>query len=348
MNAAYLMKLAWKLWNGSHEFWVKVLKGKYERRRNELDFKAKGSHSSTWKSICSIFHWVQKGVIQKVGDGTKAKFWEDCWLDNEGPLLTHVVHTIDSEMLSRTVASYIDENSCWKWSKIQAHVPNRICLKLAATIRPVLADKQNKRCQKFEERGKFSLKSAYQLVFGTFNKEPTRIWPRIWKLKILNRVKSFAWLVVKGKLLTNHARQRRAMAASTTCPRCGVNDETNDHVFRQCSGVKRLWYRLVAPRWWNIFFLLPFQQWIIWNMGSSGITQNIPEWREIFWVTLRNLWQWRNGLVFNGQIDFPGNAIEQIRQLVYEYKQEVVIKNMLQSAKKKEKLINWCCHRWVG
>ena len=42
-------------------------------------------------------------------------------------------------------------------------------------------------------------------------------------------------------------------------------------------------------------------------------------------------------------IDFPGNAVEQIRQLVYEYKQEVVIKNMLESAKKEEKLINWCC-----
>ena len=117
INASYLMKLAWKLWNESHEFWIKVLKGKYIGRRNERDFKAKGSHSSTWKSICLIFHWVQKGVIQKVGDGTKAKFWEDCWLDNEVLFLTHAVHTIDSKMLSRTVASYIDENGCGNGQK---------------------------------------------------------------------------------------------------------------------------------------------------------------------------------------------------------------------------------------
>ena len=131
------------------------------------------------------------------------------------------------------------------------------------------------------------------------------------------------------------------MSSSSTCPRCGLFDETVDHVFRHCSKAKMLWFRMVAPRWWNNFFSLPFQQWIIWQMRSSGITQINQDWHELFWITLWNLWKWRNGLVFNGQIDFPSNASEHIRNQHLEYMQEVLSKDMLRVARKKETLICW-------
>ena len=123
-----------------------------------------------------------------------------------------------------------------------------ICLKLAATMRPSSVDQRDKRRWLHDEQGIFTVKSAYQFVSGSLNGDSAAIWHSLWNLDVPECIKSFAWLAFKEKLLTNQARHSQGMSLSPICPRCGLFDETVDHIFRQCSKTKMLWYRMVAPR----------------------------------------------------------------------------------------------------
>ncbi|KAE8712936.1 hypothetical protein F3Y22_tig00110221pilonHSYRG00209 [Hibiscus syriacus] len=61
---------------------------------------------------------------------------------------------------------------------------------------------------------KFSVRSAYQSLTPSLADESTECWRRLWKLNIPQRVKTFRWLSLHGKLMTNLERCRRHIANS--------------------------------------------------------------------------------------------------------------------------------------
>lgn len=56
---------------------------------------------------------------------------------------------------------------------------------------------------------KFSVSLAFKTIVG--DDEEGKILSWIWKLKCVERVKMFIWIVVKGMLLTNVDRKRKGM-----------------------------------------------------------------------------------------------------------------------------------------
>lgn len=63
---------------------------------------------------------------------------------------------------------------------------------------------------KWEKHGAFSFKYAYYCLS---KKKPTKdmIWGKLWKLNIPRGCKSFMWLVLHNRLLTNKAWKQRKM-----------------------------------------------------------------------------------------------------------------------------------------
>ncbi|CAN1308034.1 Putative ribonuclease H protein At1g65750 [Linum perenne] len=59
-------------------------------------------------------------------------------------------------------------------------------------------------------------------------------WDKVWKWEGPYRIKSFLWLAVHGRLLTNSERVRRHLATSAACPRCGAASESVAHALRDC------------------------------------------------------------------------------------------------------------------
>ena len=92
---------------------------------------------------------------------------------------------------------------------------------------------------KHESSGFFPVKSAYaSIVKETSSRD--RIWNHLWKLPILQRSKSFLWLALHNKLLSNEVRHHRKIGNDTSCQNCGDHMESLLHILRNCHNTRDL------------------------------------------------------------------------------------------------------------
>ncbi|CAN1787197.1 Putative ribonuclease H protein At1g65750 [Linum perenne] len=85
-----------------------------------------------------------------------------------------------------------------------------------------------------ETNGKFTIRSAYNLLSDLENEPDVDVWASIWKWRGPHRVKHFLWLASHGRLLTNNERHRRHLAQDASCAFCNHPDESLSHVLRDC------------------------------------------------------------------------------------------------------------------
>ncbi|CAN1179460.1 Putative ribonuclease H protein At1g65750, partial [Linum perenne] len=63
-----------------------------------------------------------------------------------------------------------------------------------------------------EDSGKFTIKSAYNLICQTEEIPTLAIWKTIWRWDGPNRIRHFLWLAARNRLLTNESRKHRGMS----------------------------------------------------------------------------------------------------------------------------------------
>ena len=81
-NRALLGKQAWKLITKPTSLCARILKGKYYPY-SDLLHANKGKHTShTWRAIYDGKDVLQKGIINRIGNGKNTKVWEDNWIPN--------------------------------------------------------------------------------------------------------------------------------------------------------------------------------------------------------------------------------------------------------------------------
>jgi len=59
-------------------------------------------------------------------------------------------------------------------------------------------------------------------------------WLQLWKLKAPQKIKVFAWLVLRDSLMTNLNRTRRGLTDNPFYAACETDYEDVDHVLRTC------------------------------------------------------------------------------------------------------------------
>ncbi|XP_024630761.2 uncharacterized protein [Medicago truncatula] len=69
-------------------------------------------------------------------------------------------------------------------------------------------------------------------------------WTWIWKLRIPEKFKLLIWLVCHNAVPALSLIHHHHIAPSTTCSRCGEDDETILHCLRDCSFSKNIWFNL--------------------------------------------------------------------------------------------------------
>ena len=91
-NSTLLGKWRWDLFQQHEEPWAKILESKYGGWRT-LEEGRRGRHDSLWwKDLTNTLNQQQNSALKKetawrTGCGDKFRFWEDCWVDNEAPLM---------------------------------------------------------------------------------------------------------------------------------------------------------------------------------------------------------------------------------------------------------------------
>lgn len=92
----------------------------------------------------------------------------------------------------------------------------------------------------------------------------------IWKLKIPSKVTMFAWLVVRGSILTMDNLRHQNMIMVNTCPMCLCVEESIDHLLLGCEVAREMLFAFL-----NLFgchWVLPnrlFELFLAWRFVTG-------------------------------------------------------------------------------
>ncbi|KAM0864782.1 hypothetical protein ACQ4PT_043697 [Festuca glaucescens] len=99
---------------------------------------------------------------------------------------------------------------------------------------------------KWTADGTFTTRSAYRAFFAgrTILAGAAQIWNSFAPL----RFKVYGWLAVRGRCWSADRLARRGLPCDTTCPLCGIEDETLNHLLLQCRFARAIWFRILQRR----------------------------------------------------------------------------------------------------
>jgi hypothetical protein len=258
-----------------------------------------------------------------LGDGAKARFWHNNWLDGEAPryLAPNLFRLATRK--NRTVIQELRNNN-WIRSlrgriTSATHVEEFVSLWIRIQDVHLLQGVPDSITWKWTPDGTYSTRSAYRMQFcGSFS---TFRSDQIWKAHAENKCKVFTWILIHGKVLTADNLQRRGWPHQDHCALCNGPLETGLHLCLHCPFAMAVWNQILT---WEHFedILSQLQQapsqiisW--WKHAASRVPR--AEQRRfnglviyIFW----NLWKERNRIIFN-------NAAETVLQVAVRIKEDI-------------------------
>lgn len=251
MNIAFMMKLGWELVTRRDKLWVQILRAKYKCGDDIIPrVEKRNVESNAWRGIRKVWKHVLDGIKWHIGDGSSTNFWTDVWLENE-PLAVQYGDSVQHGDLVRKVSSYVSADGDWNWVELRSHLPTSTLMRLASVLPPCPDDGDDRVVWKFSKDHIFTVNSAYKSLEKDSCPPKDDIWHLIWKWDGPQRIKSWLWLAVKEKLLTNVNRMSRGMCASDMCQRCDCASESNLHALRDCNAAQIIWKTFVPPAGWD-------------------------------------------------------------------------------------------------
>ncbi|CAN1841739.1 Putative ribonuclease H protein At1g65750 [Linum perenne] len=296
LNKAFLMKIVWGLLTHPTDLWAKVMIGKYLKKTPEgFVLARKSGFSAIWRGILKVWPNVVNGIQQSIGDGRSTRFWTDRWVDSGVLLIDHALN-IQGVDASTCVADLCSANGDWNADLIFSVLPRDIALQVIG-MSPLWNNiGQDSFIWGLEPTGKFTVRSAYQLLTDSSSELTDPIWDRIWRWNGPNKIKHFLWLATHNRLLTNEERSRRHLTNQVVCSRCSLQTESLSHVLLDCQFALQVWEKTLPhalserirhptfESWWaamlkntscNIKFGI--SAWLIWNARNKFIFENLRQ-----------------------------------------------------------------------
>ncbi|CAN1176559.1 Putative ribonuclease H protein At1g65750 [Linum perenne] len=231
-----------------------------------------------------------RGARSAIRDGHDTRFWLTRWVDADILLVDCIDEDKPLPNLEETVADYVTEFGQWDFDKLRRYL-NQEAIEMIMGMSPPNPDRgEDVWVWGASSDGKFSIKSAYNLIHNQLESLAPDFWSSVWCWRGPNRIKFFLWLVIHGRLLTNVARQKRKMTDNASCPLCDNTEETIEHVLRDCRFATEVW-RHVSD------FDTSVSQWTL--DAAAWLKHHLCSDRSIsFGVVCWYLWKARNERVF--------------------------------------------------
>ncbi|MFS8020082.1 putative reverse transcriptase zinc-binding domain-containing protein [Helianthus anomalus] len=124
------------------------------------------------------------------------------------------------------------------------------------------------------------------------------------------------WRAIFSKVASRVGLARRGVPIpDCSCPRCGLNAESPDHLFFNCLWSRSVWWNLLT--WMRISFPIEISK-----FGDLiGFIQNKPgsaKWKRVVYTvalaTCWRIWKGRNDMVFEGRFVLVSNIVEQVKE----------------------------------
>ncbi|KAL8115005.1 hypothetical protein AgCh_021723 [Apium graveolens] len=250
-NMAMLAKQGWRLLTEANPLISAVLKARYYPKTGLLDAELGNNPSYVWRGIFASLKLVKTGARRRVGNGENTLVWHDPWLPD---VVNGYVRTTMYDQLSNAKVSNLmtDDGRNWDVEVIADLLETRDC-ELIMRIPLSMNISADSWYWLLEDKGDFTVKSCYRAMQGECTNDYTRMWKKIWALKLPSKVTHLIWRFCKDCLPTNAALFMRYVNVEATCPWCHRAAETSIHQGsrEQCVEVAMLcwslWYR--RNRW---------------------------------------------------------------------------------------------------
>ncbi|XP_050386206.1 uncharacterized protein LOC126802601 [Argentina anserina] len=235
MNQAMLAKASWRIWQNDPGIWNTIFKEKYLKHYSIVDnnYQPPSDCSSTWRGVVHGAQMLRQGLKWRVGDGKTIKFRYDPWL-TPNALISHVIPNAHVDH-NATVCDFWDDLG-WNIDLLSTALPDDIVNLVINTPTGFEGCGDDVKIWSATSNGIFSVKSAYNSIFN-FDEPAAPHWKALWSFDIPPKQKTFLWVILHKKLLTNEQRVRRGLANSSTCTICNSDSESLLHLFRDCSRV---------------------------------------------------------------------------------------------------------------
>ncbi|XP_075674939.1 uncharacterized protein LOC142644147 [Castanea sativa] len=248
-NLAMLAKQGWRMVQGNDSLLYQCFKARYFPRSSFLEAKESPNCSYVWRSLMAAKPIIQSGHCWRVGNGHSINALTDRWLPN---FPTHgVLNSVQENWDELMVADLINpELNIWKYENIMAIFHRDE----AEAICQIPLSKRNVPDSVFwlhNSRGLFTVKSAYHVArrlltdayWGGSSREcaAANVWTAIWKLRLPNKIKVFAWRACHEILPTAANLTRRKVITEDKCSVCTWETESTIHALWDCVAVQDIW-----------------------------------------------------------------------------------------------------------
>ncbi|CAN1188821.1 Putative ribonuclease H protein At1g65750 [Linum perenne] len=300
------------------------------------------THLVSWEQICKSkelgglgLRLAMEGSRSGIRDGKETLFWTGRWLDSGIRLIDQVVTELDGVDPDERVCDVVTASGDWDFERLRRHLAVETINQITDVTPPSADSGDDTWVWGCESDGKFSIRTAYNLVNQSVSARPPVDWKLIWKWDGPNKVKHFLWLVAHGKILTNEERVRRKMTTIADCPRCSGVGESVMHILRECPFAVQVWSSLGFSADHPLFSCPDSSSWV------AAVTKHSNS--LLLGITCWYLWKARNELVFTNS-----------RQISQELGQRALIwSQVVKSAMAKERTSlgipphrNWADIQW--
>jgi acyl-CoA-binding protein len=183
-----------------------------------------------------------------IGNGTKALFWEDRWIDGLSvrEIAPQLYECINKRSKNRTVAEGLQANS---WVRdfqgvLGIHEVGQY-LQLWQLVQQItLTDEPDRLLWRWTENGMYSAKSCYLATFQ--GSTQCRSWKLIWQTWAPPKVKFFHWLANQDRCWTADHLERHGLQHHPRCLLCDQAPETIPHLMMECPFSRQTWHEVLA------------------------------------------------------------------------------------------------------
>jgi hypothetical protein len=209
-----------------------------------------------WNNAWKNQSLVQAHCLWEVHDGKSTLFWEDVW--EQLPILGGGDHFLTlRNSLGR--AGWEKLHHFWKTEPLSESTFMRTWKPLEEWSVQWMEDLKLSISRTLQERqieiqtgediirwgpqgnGEFRAQTTYQLLQDSGRQQNRPIWRKIWSSSLWPKVSTFLWLVAHKKILMWDQLLRKGYVDPSRCILCCENEETQDHILRNCSFTRQLW-----------------------------------------------------------------------------------------------------------
>ena len=335
-NVALMAKQAVRIHEKKDTLIAKILVSKY--RGSPVSYGLKGTKiaGASWgfQGLCKAISRCRGGFSKVIINGRGTRILEDKWVEGP-PLQLKSGITLSSRNLTIVADLICTDLRSWNAPLILDVFKLDSASRILGIYLPNNAGREDEVFWSRNSTGRISAKDAYSLLISDSKNSEAHtkgkaFWSHLWSMKIKPKWKVFLWRILNKALAVQSNLEKRGIMIMEKCSFCQNSVENEDHLFRDCAVINRVWLASHLGIQVRGSEYIPLASWVsnflkkFWKeegkMSEGGL------W---FCAILWAVWTQRNHIIFRGANPNPCQILRLAEQMFYEEKRRWEVENKM-------------------